>query len=1224
MSTYSGYLHFSNLPHPITAYIFPDSVLHTSLLSVSELCNVGCLATFTDTHFHVTYNDLIVIKGTKAPTDTLWTVQLPTRGDAMPSSNISSNSARLTDDAQFVLFAHASLGSPVYSTFIHAIRAGYLSSWPRLTTALALAHPPHTIATAKGHLNQKRQGVDSTKSILLPLPDEELETATPQLPLSAESANHVYVKVVRLPHTVSSDLTGKFPVQADSGAQYVLISEMDGYIHADPLSSRHHTSYISSFTRTIAFFTALGRIPFFLRLDNETSTPLDAFMKRQGIKIQYCPPGMHRANRAERSIQTFKNQAIATLCTTSKDFPLTLWDRLLPQIELCLNHLHPYKPNPTISAYAGLHGGAHDFRANPIGPAGSKILIHDKPGSRGSWAPHGVPGFYLGPALKHYRCYTVWSTSTNAVRITDTLAWFLDNLQLPSPSIHDLLLAAIHDLTTALNTVTRAHPTSIHQRQLSETPSITQQLLDIAALYTPSASEIPTQTTLTDTTAGTEQRVTSPVPLASTDTLSPGAIPPPPEQRVPKPSQQDVLKPQKQALVPPPEHPPPEQSGSPLPGQREPLPIIYPTTVPIHRPANIDALPNVHFLPTGQPPTVPTPPTPPVTRQHTARQRALAYAALNLAADGSPLTYSKAKAGPDAARWLQAESEEFDRLFKSQTMKPIHQHQQPPDRRRDTTYFNPQTKQKIDSAGDTTYRIRGTAGGDRINYTGPTSAQTAAMPVVKLLLHSVVSEHKSWMTIDIKDYYLNTPLLRPEFIRIPLRMIPTVTMDNHSLHSYVQQDAILFEVNKGMYGLPQAGLLAQQRLMAHLTIHGYHETSTPCLFRHASNGTDFTLVVDDFGIKYSSRAGADHLIRTLQLLYVITIDWTGSTYIGFTIDFDNKTRQVSLSMPGYISKVLQRFAPNLSIGAASPAIYTPPSYGAATQTASSDNSPALSPAAIKTLQEQVGCLLYYARGVDATILPAVNHIASLQSLPTTKVAAAMERLLQYCARFPNNTLVFTACDMRLFIQSDASYLSRPKSRSVAGGVFYLGNNNQPTTINGPCLALSTIIPVVVSSVAEAEYAAVFMNAKEGASLRAILDSIGYPQPTTDILCDNMCAVGLASDTVIPKKTKSIDMQFHWIRDRVRQQQFNVTWRQGAHNLADFFTKALPVHLHRDLMPFLVNIPPTPNSMYQTAHTRRSHVWSTAKNKMHLLECDLAPNSSQPEAYEDTFMAMPAE
>ena len=158
----------------------------------------------------------------------------------------------------------------------------------------------------------------------------------------------------------------------------ILISEMDGCIHAKPLASRHDTAYISTLTPTIAFFITLGRIPFFLRVYNET------FMKRQSIRIQYCPLGMHRSNRAERSIQTSKNHAITTLCTTSGDFPLTSWDRLLPQIELCLHHLHPYKPNPTISAYAGLRSGAHDIRANPIRPASAKIAIHDKPSNRGS------------------------------------------------------------------------------------------------------------------------------------------------------------------------------------------------------------------------------------------------------------------------------------------------------------------------------------------------------------------------------------------------------------------------------------------------------------------------------------------------------------------------------------------------------------------------------------------------------------------------------------------------------------------------------------------------------------------------------------------------------------------------------------------------------------------------------------------------------------------------
>ena len=118
------------------------------------------------------------------------------------------------------------------------------------------------------------------------------------------------------------------------------------------------------------------------------------------------------------------------------------------------------------------------------------------------------------------------------------------------------------------------------------------------------------------------------------------------------------------------------------------------TTTPALPP---DPLPNnvpILYRP-GKLPSKPTPPAR-ITRQQTARQRALAYGALNLAADGSPLTYSKAKSGPDAALWLQAESEEFDRVFDSKTISPIHLVDQPQCRRRDTTYFNSQTKQKVD------------------------------------------------------------------------------------------------------------------------------------------------------------------------------------------------------------------------------------------------------------------------------------------------------------------------------------------------------------------------------------------------------------------------------------------------------------------------------------------------------------------------------------------------
>ena len=115
----------------------------------------------------------------------------------------------------------------------------------------------------------------------------------------------------------------------------------------------------------------------------------------------------------------------------------------------------------------------------------------------------------------------------------------------------------------------------------------------------------------------------------------------------------------------------------------------------------------------------------------------------------------------------------------------------------------------------------------------------------------------------MKDFYLNTPLDRSEYLRMSAKFLPPQIIANNKLQSYLSKGHILFEVNKGMYGLPQAGLLAQNRLITHLASHGYHQTDATYLFRHETNGTDFSLVVDDFGVKYSNKLGAQHLIDTL-------------------------------------------------------------------------------------------------------------------------------------------------------------------------------------------------------------------------------------------------------------------------------------------------------------------------------------------------------------------------
>jgi hypothetical protein len=152
------------------------------------------------------------------------------------------------------------------------------------------------------------------------------------------------------------------------------------------------------------------------------------------------------------------------------------------------------------------------------------------------------------------------------------------------------------------------------------------------------------------------------------------------------------------------------------------------------------------------------------------------------------------------------------------------------DRRSDTTYYNPKPKEKYDDDMNKVYRIRGTAGGDRINYDGPTKANTAALSTVKLLLQSVVSDNANFMTLDIKDFYLNTLLPRSEYLRIPLKFLSSTILEKYNLTNFIHNGSILFEVTKSMYGLPHAGRISQDGLIERLASHGYMQTGTTCLF----------------------------------------------------------------------------------------------------------------------------------------------------------------------------------------------------------------------------------------------------------------------------------------------------------------------------------------------------------------------------------------------------------
>jgi hypothetical protein len=151
------------------------------------------------------------------------------------------------------------------------------------------------------------------------------------------------------------------------------------------------------------------------------------------------------------AIQSWKNHFIAGTVTVDPDFPMTQWAKFLLQAELTLNHLRAFADNDKISAYEGIFKSKYDFRAHPLAPIGTKVVVYEPSDQRTSWSPHGIQGFYLGPSLKHYRSVAVYIPNTNGIRISDQCQYFPKPFKFPGASTNEILLQSVVNLKEIIN-----------------------------------------------------------------------------------------------------------------------------------------------------------------------------------------------------------------------------------------------------------------------------------------------------------------------------------------------------------------------------------------------------------------------------------------------------------------------------------------------------------------------------------------------------------------------------------------------------------------------------------------------------------------------------------------------------------------------------------------------------------------------------------------------------
>ena len=183
--------------------------------------------------------------------------------------------------------------------------------------------------------------------------------------------------------------------------------------------------------------------------------------------------------------------------------------------------------------------------------------------------------------------------------------------------------------------------------------------------------------------------------------------------------------------------------------------------------------------------------------------------------------------------------------------------------------------------------------------------------------------------------------------------------------------------------------------------------------------------------------------------------------------------------------------------------------------------------ATKTYQSHGYALSLAARSQHTKsiqILTPLSAIAAKQSKPTVNTTQRGQQIMDYLATQEPAVLTYRKSDMVLAVHSDASYLNEEEARSRAGGHHFLSENVPFPPNNGAIHNVAEIIKGVMSSAAEAELGAMYINARKAVEIRTILEEMGHKQPATPVQVDNSTAEGIVNKRVQPKRTKAMDMR----------------------------------------------------------------------------------------------------
>ncbi|OJT05515.1 Copia protein [Trametes pubescens] len=511
--------------------------------------------------------------------------------------------------------------------------------------------------------------------------------------------------------------------------------------------------------------------------------------------------------------------------------------------------------------------------------------------------------------------------------------------------------------------------------------------------------------------------------------------------------------------------------------------------------------------------------------------------------DGDPTSLRDAMASSFASEWRVALEEEFKSILDMGVYKLIPRRSVPAKRR--IMHGKPVFRLKRDENGaPVRFKARWVCKGYEAvwgqDYYSTTSP-TMRLESFRVLLHLGAALDWSLLQIDVKTAFLYGTLPENEICY----------MEQPRGFEVAGKEDWVWELHKGLYGMPQGGRTWNRTMHQHLVSVGFERVpSEYCLyFRTTSEGTVITGVhVDDFIAIASTPAAGSKFKDDLRREWTISDLGEARFCIGISIERDRATRSIRISQTALIDRIVTQFGLSDAYPVATP-LETGCNLTREMGASTPDEKLAASSWPYRAL---VGSLNYVAVGSRPDISYAVQQLSQFLDCYGHEHWEAAKRVVRYL-KGTRTLSLHLGGDRPAFLlgYTDSNHARCLDSRrSVGGYCFSLGTGMVSWS------ARKQATPADSST--EAEYMAAAEAAKECVWLRSILLAIGFPQTRPSPLSvDNASAITLTSDQKGHSRTKHIDIKHHIIRDYVATDQVFVHWIPTHDNTADIFTKPLP-------------------------------------------------------------------